>query len=125
MPSSKYSLPVIAAAKKTVEAYQKLIADPARIRYWRSYGSTNSCRLCNAVGSDRNGNVNCSICPLADPESHDGTCPCSTRSGFESYDDFTNVTECSKDKQMIITTAAARLAFIMNRFRENGVELTF
>lgn len=136
-----YSLKVIDAARRTLNAYERLIDNPKiEIAKWARYGSSASCRFCRAVGQDEIGLINCTACPLSDPYADDaynanGSAPCIKGIMGSTYDEMRRVIRNSGwelrrpnnapwsiDMRTFVATAARyRLTLLRKRLRENGL----
>ena len=132
-----YTDEVMDALRRTIKAYNRLIADPfGELPWWGSYG--DSCRLCEwsniTVHSEFTGasweeHQRCCVCPIGVPSGAFEEAPCSDEgSEYESMRRVIGVhVLCGDDYEpnnsSIRSTAVARRAWIIGKARENGIDV--
>ena len=109
---------MLQALAKTIGAYETLIADVERNKAkWYDYGSSRSCRLCDAAprrpASAWMLERDCSQCVLG-PKDHGCV--------DDTYSEFNRALRILDD-QGVVKAAKARLAWIVARCKENGIDV--
>lgn len=134
-----FSTKVLRALEKTVQAYEQAILDLETgqeslmevARRWGEYGSVHVCRLCQSVGG-----TNCYLCVLQRPGQRHASpdLGCSVGPGAAAtmgrlIDTLHVVMESQSRRENqrlrreLLAAFKARLAWILKRADENGIEL--
>lgn len=114
-----WPLPILTAARESLAAYNRFIADPDTERpKWNGWGSVHDCRFCRAAAYVDH---NCLECPLSH-EGHSLSCAVSDEAeAQESYYELLRVLNCGRLPVDCVPAVQNRLSWLIRKLDSEGV----